>query len=207
MKTSSPSKTELLRENAQLRARLEEAEETLRAIRVGEVDALVVGEQVYSLQGAETPYRVLIESMSEGAATLLADGTILYCNQHFAELINAPLQNVMGSSLRGWVAPEDWPGFDALLAQGKAGASKGELKLRRPSTPAVAVQLSFSKLEVRGACGICVVASDLTERKHADEALRLSEQEFRALAEAMPQIVWATRPDGWNVYFNQHWLD
>ena len=48
---------------------------------------------------------------------------------------------------------------------------------------------------------------DLTERKRAEEALRKSEQEFRALAEAVPQIVWATRPDGWNIYFNQQWMD
>jgi PAS domain S-box-containing protein len=49
--------------------------------------------------------------------------------------------------------------------------------------------------------------TDITERKRAEEALRTSEAEFRALAEAMPQIVWATRPDGWNIYFNQRWMD
>ena len=48
---------------------------------------------------------------------------------------------------------------------------------------------------------------DITERKLAEEALRKSTEEFRTLAEAMPQIVWITRPDGWNVYFNQHWMD
>jgi PAS domain S-box-containing protein len=59
------------------------------------------------------------------------------------------------------------------------------------------------------------IVADITERKRAEEALRqraeealrMSEQEFRSLAEAMPQIVWATRPDGWNIYFNQQWVD
>jgi len=37
--------------------------------------------------------------------------------------------------------------------------------------------------------------------------LQASESEFRAMAESMPQIVWITRPDGWNVYFNQQWMD
>jgi len=55
MNTPSKSQEELARENAELRARLEEAEETLRAIRAGEVDALVMGEEVYTLKGAETP--------------------------------------------------------------------------------------------------------------------------------------------------------
>ncbi len=44
-------------------------------------------------------------------------------------------------------------------------------------------------------------------RKRAEDALRASEQEFRSLAESMPQIVWVTRADGWNIYFSQQWVD
>ncbi len=51
-------------------------------------------------------------------------------------------------------------------------------------------------------CGL-----DLTERKKAEDARIKSEQEFRLLAESMPQIVWITRADGWNIYFNQQWVD
>src|SRR6185369_8749293 len=50
-------------------------------------------------------------------------------------------------------------------------------------------------------------ANVITERKQAEEALRLSEAEFRTLAEAVPQIVWITRADGWNIFFNQRWMD
>ncbi len=75
-------------ELAELRAHLAEAEETLRAIRNGEVDAVVVaakeGPQVFTLQGAEHSYRVLIESVNEGVLTLTAGKTILYANQCFA---------------------------------------------------------------------------------------------------------------------------
>ena len=41
----------------------------------------------------------------------------------------------------------------------------------------------------------------------AQEALQASLGEFRSLAEAMPQIVWITRPDGSNIYFNHQWMD
>ncbi|MBC8010675.1 MAG: PAS domain S-box protein, partial [Burkholderiales bacterium] len=51
------------------------------------------------------------------------------------------------------------------------------------------------------------VAHDNTAAHHAQAALRESEAEFRMLAESMPQIVWMTRPDGWNIYFNQRWMD
>ena len=74
---------QLLAENEDLRARLEEAEDTLRAIRSGEVDALVVsgagGEQIFTLQGADRIYRLLIEDMREGALILAEDGMVLYC--------------------------------------------------------------------------------------------------------------------------------
>lgn len=49
--------------------------------------------------------------------------------------------------------------------------------------------------------------SEIAERKTIEEALVKSEKEFRLLAEAMPQIVWVTRADGWNIYYNQHWVD
>ncbi|HAR42074.1 MAG TPA: hypothetical protein DCS07_05500 [Bdellovibrionales bacterium] len=49
--------------------------------------------------------------------------------------------------------------------------------------------------------------SDITERKRVEAILVDSEKEFRLLAEAMPQIVWITRPDGWNIYFSPQWVD
>jgi len=51
------------------------------------------------------------------------------------------------------------------------------------------------------------VNQDITERKRAEDDLRESEKEFHTLAEAMPQIVWIARPDGWITYFNQQWMD
>ena len=83
-------------ETAELRARLHELEETLRAIRSGQVDALVVyapdgGDRVFTLQGAEHPYRVLVEAMNEGAATMTSDGLVLFANQLFARMLDIPL--------------------------------------------------------------------------------------------------------------------
>ena len=68
------TKEQLIIENEELHSRLVETEEALMAIRSGEVDAIVVsgaeGEQVYSINSAETPYRTFIEEMNEGAVTL-----------------------------------------------------------------------------------------------------------------------------------------
>ena len=76
-----------------LRARVQELEETFLAIQRGRVDAVVInsegGDQVFTLQGAEHPYRVLVETMNEGAATLDKDGTILYANASFAGILHS----------------------------------------------------------------------------------------------------------------------
>src|SRR5438132_1123876 len=104
--------TEQLRiDNETLRMRLEEAEATLNAIRAGEVDAVVVGstdsQRVYTLEGTEQFYRVLIEKMQQGAATLSADGTVLYCNHALASLLNLPQEKVAGIRFDQMVLPAD----------------------------------------------------------------------------------------------------
>ena len=95
-------------QQAELRARLNTAEETLRAIQSGEVDALMVsgphGEQAVSLKGGEPTYRMLVEAMSEGAATLSRDGAVLYCNRRFRDLLRRPSGRVVGIAVQSLVA-------------------------------------------------------------------------------------------------------
>jgi PAS domain S-box-containing protein len=115
------TKKQLIIENEELHSRLVEIEEALTAIRNGEVDAIMVsgtkGEQVYSVSSAETPYRTFIEEMSEGAVTLTKEGTILYCNQRFAEIVQSPYEKVIGSSLKQFIAPDDNSKLDHFLTQ------------------------------------------------------------------------------------------
>ena len=115
------TKEQLIIENKELHSRLVEIEEALTAIRNGEVDAIMVsgkkGEQVYSVSSAETPYRAFIEEMSEGAVTLTKDGTILYCNKRFAEIVQSPYKRVIGSSLKRFITPDDNPKLDYFLTQ------------------------------------------------------------------------------------------
>src|SRR5579863_3832212 len=84
---------DLAQENAALRERLAEAESIIQAIRQGDIDAVVVssteGDRVFTLEGSDHPYRTLVESMNEGAATLTEDGVILYSNPRLATLLGS----------------------------------------------------------------------------------------------------------------------
>ena len=109
--SDSRTNKELRLEIEALRQRLAESEETLRAITDGEVDALVVntkgGARAFTLQGADSFYRVAIENINEGAITLSPDGTILYSNGFFAGLIKTDLSRIIGLSVFDFVTPED----------------------------------------------------------------------------------------------------
>jgi PAS domain-containing protein len=106
-------------ENEELRRSLGESQELLHAISRGEVDALVVsrpgGDQVFTLEGADRAYRVLIEAMNEGAVTTNSEGTILYCNRRFAEMVKFSLEKVIGSSIYQFIPQADQAEFRALL--------------------------------------------------------------------------------------------
>jgi PAS domain S-box-containing protein len=158
-----------------LRARLREAEEALRAIRSGEVDATVIpapqGDRVFTLRGAERPYRVFVEKMNEGAVTLKADGTILYANQCFAKMVRMPLNTVIGSSIHQLVTPTDQPRCEVLVHQGVTGTSKGEITLRAADGTLVPTTCSLNALPMPEAEGACLIATDITDRKQREEAM------------------------------------
>ena len=144
----------LREENEALRGELEEARDTLAAIRAGEVDALVVetpeGQRVYTLEGAEHVYRTLIEEMQEGAVILNAAGTIHYCNRRFAQLVGRALEEIMGQPFEEYVAPADHSRWSGVAA---GGAGKAELELRTAEGKLIPVAISTADASAGGRIG------------------------------------------------------
>lgn len=162
----------------ELRERLAAAEETLRAIRNGDVDAVVVkgrrGPQVFTLQGAEHAYRVLIESMNEGALTLTAGAVVLYANQCFARMVKYPLEQVMGSSFRRFLSAEDRALLRPLLTRADPSGSKIQVHLTASDGSHVSAQISIRPLAKKGSNRptIGMVVTDTTEAQRREEQLR-----------------------------------
>src|ERR1700728_2695976 len=179
-------------EIAEIRARVVELQETLRAIRMGEVDAVVVngpvGDQVFTLQGAEHPYRILVETIDEGAATLSDDGTVLYSNKSFASIFDVPLEKFIGAPLEGFVSGEDMEDLRALIQDAKSGSARGEIRLRTINGKARTVRLTLSTNRQLGVETICAVATELTELVETNEALRVTESSLRQLSGRLLQL-------------------
>jgi PAS domain S-box-containing protein len=192
-------KRDLLLEIEDLRARLEEAEEALRAIRSGEVDALVVssgeGEKIFTLEGADQPYRILVETMSEGAATLSSDGAVLFCNRRLAEMLGMPLEGILGKALLSHINPADAPVYKALLERAlgedrRLGESfRGEVTLLTDQGGAVPALLSCCSLDLSGDRGISVIVTDLSEQRRNEEIVAAGKLAASILEQAGEAIV------------------
>jgi PAS domain S-box-containing protein len=165
---------DLLARNRELQSRLEEAEETLRALRSGEVDAVVAsgpdGDRVYTLKGADEAYRVMVQNMAEGALTLTRDGLILFSNQQFASMLGVPLEHVIGSSIHDFIVADDAPVVHEVLAS-SVGA-KTEIRIKKRDSAPVPAHLSASALLVDEAECVCLIVTDLTDQRRIQEIRR-----------------------------------
>jgi diguanylate cyclase (GGDEF)-like protein len=165
-----------------------EAEDTLRAISRGEVDAFVVsdgedGERVFTLSTADRPYRMFVENMREGAATLSASGLILYANRRLAQLLSCPGEAIVGSPLSAFVAH----GAPIGLAQLQGSAERGatfEFDLVDANGMAIPVLVGSSPLEVDGEHLTCLTFTDLSAQKAQErEIARLSKAQAERMVE------------------------
>jgi PAS domain S-box-containing protein len=163
-------------ETAELKSRLEETEETLRAIQEYMVDAFVVnrehGIQVVTLNESEIPYRMMVESMNEGAITLIPDGTIFYCNSRFGEMVQKDPEALIGTAFRDLIAPDGQSVFAEIFKQARRDPTRGELCLARENGECVPVQLSIYNLGPEKLSGLAIIATDISERMQSEEKIR-----------------------------------
>jgi PAS domain S-box-containing protein len=155
-------------ENRALRARLAETEQTLEAIRSGGVDALVASvngeERIFTLEGEDRSYRILIEAMQQGALITSSDGLILYANHSFAEMLKAPLEKVIGSLVSDWIAPQSQDVLTSLLHLTPGAKQNSELLLKGIDNTEVPVLLSAGKQGQNEESGqLWMAVTDLSE--------------------------------------------
>lgn len=169
-----------------------EAKEIVLAIRRGGVDALVMegthGEKVVTLQGTEHPYRVLVESINDGAATLDADGKVLYANSRFAQILNIPLGKLTGSSLQNNLSPHQRDHLKKLIGQALHRSSVVELTLDATEGRPKLVRFTLRPLKDSDIHKVGVVATELTELVEANEALKSNEESLRQLSARLLQL-------------------
>ncbi len=183
---------------AELRRRLAEAEDTLRAIREGEVDALVVrgeaADEVFTLEGDTASYRSFMEAMEPGAAALDGSGRVLYLNSTLRELLNSPGDEPAGKPFVDLLEPAARAVIETLLGDAGNGRRSGNLQL--PGDDAdLYFLVSVAPLKIGTISGYAVTFAEVTQRVRA-EAAEQSERAARAVIASANEAVIVCDRDG-----------
>jgi PAS domain S-box-containing protein len=159
----------------ELRRRITDLQETLSAISSGGVDAVVVGgadhEQIYALTSADRPYRVIVESMGEGAATVSENGVILFANAQLATFLGVDRDAMVGRDLADYVDEERRGALADLLSQSSSGTRRAELLLSGAEGTAVLFLVAATDIDLEGVLVRCLVLTDLTTQKLVEQQL------------------------------------
>lgn len=179
---------QLEKELAELRLQLEEANDTIEAIRTGQIDALVVqgekGPQLFTLKSADQTYRFFIENMAEGAVTLNPNGIILYSNLQFANMVHLPLSKVIGVPFEDFIAAENKLQYLHIFNTTNKGDFKGELLIRSEDN-FMPVQLSVSKLDLDEGITFSIIVTDLTAQKATQLQLKSNNEQLEEINQAL----------------------
>ena len=155
-----------------MRAQLREAQQTIEAIRGGGIDSLMIGppgqEQVYALVSADRPYRLIVEAMNEGAATVSPRGVILNANPRLGSMTGRSAADLVGTAALDLIPDAHRPAFAGLLDVGAGDSARGEVDLTGPGGTTVPVLLAVSGFDLDGMFLRCLVLTDLTAQRAAE---------------------------------------
>ena len=175
-------------------------------------------QDITPLKRAEDELRVrkeqlqaIIENSPECVKLVSADGTLLTMNSAGLGMVEADSSSeVIGKSVYEVIVPDFRDTFRAMNERVCAGARehlefeiiglKGTRRWMETNAASIIDPVTGQRVQL-------AVTRDITERRHAEAALRQSELLFRQLADTMPQIVWAARPDGYVDYYNKRWYE
>ena len=182
--TPEPGKTEAATtEPGDLLSRLAVAEETLRALRAGEVDALVMQgpdgvQRVYTLETADLIYRRLVERMTEGAGLLDVRGRVAYLNEQLGAMAHRPVEDVLGLPFTDLLVQGERQRFDDELVELGRSGHRAEYTMQLPDGGLVPVLIGIGLTGDEQQISHCVTVTDLSRRKEQEERVQLLNAEL-----------------------------
>lgn len=195
---------DLLSENASLRSKLTEYEALIDAIRQGGVDAILSSHgdqsQLMPFEHRNDPFRRLVEKMGEGALILSDDGVIFYANQYMAEMLQTPLNKLIGSNLDNWVTSEDIEPIHADISRlwqlQNSGTIRAERTLHTHSGKPIPayIAISIGAIESEQAT-LNIIVTDLTDQKR-NEAIAADRRLAHAILEQAADAIVVCDHDG-----------
>jgi PAS domain S-box-containing protein len=148
-------------------------QEALTAISSGGVDAVVLGspenEQVYTITNADRPYRVIVERMGEGAATVSESGVILFANPRLAEFIGVERDTMVGRDITAYVDEDQRAALTGLLETEATETRRGKFTFTTTEGGQVPVLVAATAIDLEGVLVRCLVFTDLSMQKLVEQ--------------------------------------
>ena len=192
MEQSNQGYNQLLTEINELKWQLEEANDTIDAIRTGKIDALIVnegdGNQLYTLKTADQTYRVFIEKMNEGAVTISREGLISYSNSKFASMVGLPLEKVIGMPFKSFVSKETEIKCIETINYGWEEYCKDEIELTNTGNFLMPCLLSCNTLQLDEGVALSLILTDLSLLKDTEKQLKIKNLQLAAARLATEQL-------------------
>ena len=163
-------------QNKMLQKQLREAKKSYAAGKTENIDALVRSDKnklkIYTEIASDKTYRVLVEKMHEGAVTVDKEGTILYANFYFSNMVKFPLQKITGTKFTSFIAHSSAESLDSLLTQGWEKAVKGEVYINSKDDKTIPVLVSANTFLLDGNLVLGIILTDLSLQKKNEEELK-----------------------------------
>ncbi len=163
-----------------------------------------------ALRESERRWRSLAEALPNLVWTDLPDGQCDYLSSQWATYTGIPVNELLGLTwLERVIHPDDRERTAALWRAACEDKADYDLEYRIRRHDGQYRWFKTRGVPIRDEQGRIVkwfgTCTDIEDQKQAHEALAQSEERFRQLADAMPQIVWTARPDGNIDYLNRQW--
>lgn len=145
--------------------------------------------------------RTTLESIGDGFVAIDSAWRFLYVNAPAERMLGIRRQDLLGEGLASIMPMTEFPRLDEELRRAAAGEIRDFEEFHQPWG-----RWFHIRFFPRQGGGVSIYFEDITQRKVAEQALRVSEERFRVLAEAMP-FVWSTDSAGEVDYYNPHALE
>ena len=181
------------RQSEESQDRIAVAEDTAAATLEDKQDAIAVpdvkDEQVFSLEGTDSIYRTIVDTMKEAAFTVTFDGTILFCNAQMGQIVNRPVEQIVGRALQEFVAADNRAAAESLLIAAQEQQSvKQRLVFQASDGATIPTHASANVIYQPHGPGICVVASELTDLENSTVLIEQLRRHQEALQRANEEL-------------------
>lgn len=172
---------------------------------------VVQPEQHAKVVANDEQFRLMVDSIEDYAIFMLSpEGRVTTWNRGAENLTGYTANEALGRPLSSLYLPDHWQSTqlrEQLESVRRARLYEDISLHKRRDGTTYSAQTIIRRLDDRSDTlqGFVTVIRDVTERKRAEKALKESEAKFRTIADAMPQMVWSTRPDGYHDYYNERW--